>query len=93
MGKDALNKRPLGVRTSPGDAEADSGIAIKDDTDTDNSSEVSNHKRVTKPPIPTRPIKKTKEKGIFRTSVTEKLKEWRCMYPKYLFLVLFSLSI
>ena len=93
MGKDALNKRPLGVRTSPGDAEADSGIAIKEDNESDNSSQVSNHGRVTKPPIPTRPIKKAKDKGIFRTSVTDQLKQWHRMYPKYQFLVLFSLCI
>ena len=84
MGKDALNKRPLGVCTSPGNAENNSDVIIEDDNDTDSSSQTASLKRVIKPPVQPRPLLKPKDKGIFRTSVTEKLKEWRSMYPNYI---------
>lgn len=82
MGKNTINKRPLGVRRSPCGSEDGNDVTIKDvNEDTDNSSQLDNAcKRVIKPPVPPRPSVRTKEKGIFRTSVTEQLKEWRGMY-------------
>lgn len=82
VGKNTLNKRPLGLRRSPSVSQDDNDVTIKDDNeDTDNSSQLDDAcKRVIKPPVPHRPTARIKEKGIFRTSVTEQLKEWRGMY-------------